>query len=80
MALIDEVAVYAEAAISAVRQREGHADMRQIDLVLPLAATGRPFLPGEKAALADSKNAAHQPMYGEPISRGTSYSSQMAWQ
>jgi len=33
--------------------------MGQINHVLLLAATGRPFLPGEEAALADTQNKAH---------------------
>ena len=59
MALVDEVAVHARAAIGAVRQREGRADMRQIDHVLLLAQASRPFLPGEEAALADPQGTAH---------------------
>ena len=59
MALVDEIAVHARAAIGAVRQCEGRADMGQIDHVLLLAATGRPFLPGEEAALANTEDAAH---------------------
>ena len=59
MALIDEAAVHAGAAISAVQQREGRADMRRIGHVLPLAATGSPFLLGKEAALADPENTTH---------------------
>jgi hypothetical protein len=59
MALIDEIAVHARAAIGAVRQREGRPDMRQIDHVLLLAQAGRTFLPREEAALADPEDAAH---------------------
>lgn len=59
MAFVDEVAVHARAAIGAVRQREGRPDMRQIDHVLLLARASWPFLPGEEAALADPKDAAH---------------------
>lgn len=59
MALIDEIAVHARAAVGAVRQREGRPDMRQIDHVLLLAAAGRAFLPGEEAALADAQDTTH---------------------
>lgn len=59
MALIDEVKVHARATIGAVRQREGGADMRQIDHVLLLAAVALTVLPGEEPALADTKNTAH---------------------
>ena len=55
MPLVDEIAVYARAAIGPVRRREGRADMRQIDHVLPLAQTSRAFLPDEETDLADSK-------------------------
>jgi hypothetical protein len=60
-----EVAVHARTARGALRQREGRADMRQIDHVLLLAMTGRPFLPGEEAALADPQDAAHAADRGE---------------
>src|SRR5690606_4277422 len=59
MALIDEIAVHARAAVGAVRQRECGADMSQINHVLLLATTGRTVLPGEEAALADPENTAH---------------------
>ena len=59
MALVDELAVHARAAIGAVRQGEGGADMREIDHVLLLAATGRTVLPREEAALADTQGTAH---------------------
>jgi putative transposase len=59
MALVDEIAVHARAAIGPVRQREDRPDMRQIDPVLLLAQAGRSFLPGEEAALADPKDVAH---------------------
>ena len=48
MALIDEIAVHARAAVGAVRHGEGGADMCQIDHVLLLAMTGRAVLPGEE--------------------------------
>lgn len=47
MAVIDEVAVHARAAIGAVRQREGRLDMRQMDHVLFLALAGRTVAPDE---------------------------------
>lgn len=59
MALVDEVAVHARAAIGPVRQREGRPDMRQIDHVLLLTVADRPLLPSEEAALADTQNTAH---------------------
>ena len=59
MAIVDEVAVHARAAIGAVRQREGRPDMRQIDHVLPPAQTSWPFLPRKEAVLADPKDVAH---------------------
>jgi hypothetical protein len=65
MPFIDEITVHAWAAIGAVRQREGRPNMRQIDQVLPLAATGRTVLPSEKAALADTQNMAHPADRGE---------------
>ena len=59
MALVDEVSVHARAAIGAVRQRKGRANMGQIDHVLPLATAGRTVLPGKETALADPEDAAH---------------------
>ena len=53
MALIDEISVHAGTAVGAVRQGEGRADMRQIDHVLLLTTTSRPFLPSKEPALAD---------------------------
>ncbi len=41
MAIVDEVTVHARAAVGAIRQGEGGADVREIDHVLPLALTGR---------------------------------------
>lgn len=59
VSFIHEVALHAGTATGAVRQRKGCPDMRQIDHVPLLAATGGPFLPGKEAALADPKNMAH---------------------
>jgi hypothetical protein len=56
---IDEISEHAGAAVSAVRRREGGADMGKIEYVLLLAATGRTLLLGEEAALADFKDATH---------------------
>lgn len=59
MAVIDELAVHAGAAIGALRQSDGRLDMRQIADVLLLVTTGRPFISGEEAALADAEHATH---------------------
>jgi hypothetical protein len=56
---VDEIAVHARAATGAVREREGRADMRQINHVLLLTTAGRTVLPGEEAALADAQDTAH---------------------
>ena len=44
---------------SEVRLNSPEFLMRQIDHVLLLAATGRPVLPGEEAALTDPEDATH---------------------
>jgi len=55
-AVVLELARHPRAAIGAVRQGEGRAEMGQQHHVLALAPAGRATPPGKIAALADAKN------------------------
>jgi hypothetical protein len=59
VAVIDQVTEHAGAAIAVVGRGEIGSEMRKMDHVLPLTATGRLSFPGIEPALADARSLAH---------------------